>query len=140
MPKAAARPSGISGFTARTARTDGAPWEIEIAGRGRAEGFSFVLQPNETIVYETATHHDGKKTGWASVRGHSGSLIVRSHLSRRLPYRLNLRCSFVPIDEDANKARLYFDNTANKESKLGISLPVDACRGECAISCNIGRE
>lgn len=124
-------------------RTDGAPWEIGIAGRGRSEGFSFVLQPNETIVYETAAHNDAVKAGWASVRGHSGSLSVRSHLNKRLrllSYRLDLRCSFVPVDGNANKARLYFDNVANRESKLGISLPVDDCRGECAISCNAKRE
>ena len=40
-------------------RTDGAPWDIELHGRGRAEVFSFNLQPNETIVFETVAHNVG---------------------------------------------------------------------------------
>ena len=121
-------------------RTDGAPWEIELHGRGHAQAFSFNLQPNETIVFETVAHNDGKKVGWASVRSYSGRLRVESRLSKRLPYRLHLRCSFVAAREEDNKAQLYFDNAENRESRLGIALPVDACRGECAISCDIGRE
>ena len=116
----------------------GAPWKIELAGRGTAEKFDLVLQPKQTVTLTTAATSTLVQ-GWGRLDipccpDVAGFAVFRQRVQGRPDFE-----AVTPLaDSYSSRSFLAFDNTGGFST--GIALVNPSSYSSSVVTVNVRNE